>query len=286
MRYARWTPGVLYILLVLLGCLAARAALAVAPPYDGRPGVTAGQECVNPKDGAVMVWVPAGLFLMGSLETDPDASEDEMPQRAVTLDGYWIYKHQITSGQFSAFCAATQYVRPRKPHWYRETDRQPVLCISWSDAAAYARWAGTSLPTEAQWEKAARGTDGRTYPWGNTWDLANCLPCYDATRDRLIWWVNGPPDVGSVPAGASPYGCLDMVGTLWEYCQDRYDPNYYALAPSRNPPGSATGAQHVIRGGCGLMLYGVSRQFRGATRNANSFGQYVGFRCVVRPERP
>ena len=131
------------------------------------------------------------------------------------------------------------------------------------------------LPTEAQWEKAARGTDGRVYPWGDAWDPTKCVNATDSTHP-----------VGSITAGASPYGALDMAGNVWEWCADWSDPAYYSSAPTHTPPGSATGSGRVLRGGSWL---GGERDCRGAIRDFYSpDGRYydVGFRCVVSSLRP
>jgi formylglycine-generating enzyme required for sulfatase activity len=116
--------------------------------------------------------------------------------------------------------------------------------VSWDGAAAYAQWAGASLPTEAQWEKAARGTDGRVYPWGNAWDASKAQCSKEKWGDAKT-----PAAVGSFLTGASPFGCLDMAGNVWEWCADWYDAGYYKTASAKNPTGPATGTSRVLRGG-------------------------------------
>ena len=133
-----------------------------------------GLERVNPKDGATMVWIPSGAFLMGS-----DSGEDnEKPQHTVELDNYWMYKYPVTVKQYRKFCndPKTKSMMPPWPEWDPawKKDDHPIVNVTWFDAGAYCQWAGVSLPTEAQWEKAARGTDGRIYPWGNEWDKDKC----------------------------------------------------------------------------------------------------------------
>jgi len=128
---------------------------------------------VNPRDGAEMVYVPAGEFLMGSKEGEGDS--DEHPQHKVYLDGFWIYKTEVTVGQYRKFCQATGWQMPSDPGW-KGHDDYPMVYVNWDDdATAYAQWAGAALPSEAQWEKAARGPDGRVYPWGNDWDAGKCV---------------------------------------------------------------------------------------------------------------
>ena len=130
-----------------------------------QPVTTVVQTRINPKDGAEMVFVPAGEFIMGS-----DFDTDERPPHAVMLDGYWIYKTEVTLGAYRKYCQQTGHATPPETGWLQD-DTHPVVFVSWEDAAAYAKWAGGALPSEAQWEKAARGTDSRIYPWGNEWDF-------------------------------------------------------------------------------------------------------------------
>jgi len=174
-------------------------------------GSTAGEENINPKDQAKIVWVPAGEFLMGSTENDNEACPDEKPQHLVYLDGYWIYKMEVTVAQYRKFCEATGRSMPKAPNW-GWLDTHPIVNISWDDANAYALWAGASLPTEAEWEKAARGTDGRQYPWGNDWSTEKCIH-FSNSQGKTA-------PVGNNPAETSPFGCLDMAGNAWEWCAD------------------------------------------------------------------
>jgi formylglycine-generating enzyme required for sulfatase activity len=225
------------------------------------------QERTNHKDGAVMIFIPKGEFLMGSNDYD-----DEKPPHRVTLDDYWIYKFPVTVAQYRRFCQATGRQEPLPPNWGWQDDH-PIVNVSWNDATAYATWAGVRLPTEAEWEKAARGTDGRRYPWGNEWDASRCNN-----------WKTGPEQttpVGSYPQGVSPYGVHDMVGNVWEWCADWYGENYYRTAPSENPKGPGWGQYRVLRGG---SWYLNPRLVRVAFRDwlAPDFRNYiVGFRCVA-----
>lgn len=261
-------------------------------------------ESVNPQDGAAMVWVPAGKFRMGtSLGDDLRAAarrrdwrevrdvawsglrgksnSDESPSHTVYLDGYWIYKYEVTVAQYREFCRATKRKMPPMPRWgWRDND--PITNVAWNDATAYAAWAGASLPTEAQWEKAARGPDGRLYPWGNAWDRTKCR------NSPGLGPVVSPSPVGSYPADTSPYGAQDMAGNVLEWCADWYDENYYRHAPYRNPAGPKKGISRVLRGGC---WYGGSPDyyFRCAARPRNnpiSWGGNSGFRCVVASPGP
>ena len=205
------------------------------PSTDIKPGTKIGDVAINSKDGAEMVWVPGGDFLMGSsdeeiaalLKDNPGWKREwfdkDKPQHKVYLDGYWVYKCEVTVAQYRNFCSETGRTMPEEPQWGRKDDH-PIVKVTWKNAADYAEWAGASLPTEAQWEKAARGTDGRTYPWGNEWDAAKC--------SHRGW---GTEPAGSNPAGASPYGCLNMAGNVWEWCADRYLGSYYAQSQVNDP---------------------------------------------------
>jgi len=197
------------------------------------------------------VLIPAGEFLMGSdRERFPEANDDELPQHRVYLDAYYISRVPVTNEQYAAFVTATGYDPPfdggygygwengRPPE---DKDDHPVVDVSWKDALAFCRWANVCLPTEAQWEKAARGVDGYVYPWGN--DIPTNEHCsFDMN-------VSGATPVGAYPQGASPFGVLDMAGNVWEWVADWYGSDYYARSPQWNPTGPTDGEQRVLRGG-------------------------------------
>jgi formylglycine-generating enzyme required for sulfatase activity len=228
---------------------------------------------VNPENGMEMVYVPAGKFLMGSPEGDKDALPNECPQRRVYLDGYWIDRNLVTVAQYRKFCQATGREMPPAPSWGWKEDH-PIVNVTWDDAAAYAAWAGKRLPTEAEWEKAARGTDGRQYPWGNEWDPSMCA-------NSVGHSLSGTQPVGSYLLGASPYGALDMAGNVYEWCADWYDEKYYQSAPARNPTGPASGTLRVLRGGA--WIGDGPRSFRCAYRIGPCpacWDLIGGFRCA------
>ncbi len=241
---------------------------------------------VNRIDGAELVWIPAGPFLRGSPKGK--GAGDERPQKRITLDGYWIYKYPVTLTNYLAFCAATG--RSHEPSWcqtfHAEMDGDDgtyPATVNWFEAAAYAAWAGAALPSEAQWEKAARGTDEREYPWGNAWDPAKAVGLERTTYQ----FQSGLMPVGSSPAGASPYGVEDMAGNCWEWVADWYAHDYYRKSPGRNPAGPQAGTHKVLRGGYALA---DERYSRTAARMVHppqvSDWTPVGFRCVIPAVRP
>ncbi|MGQ3685876.1 MAG: SUMF1/EgtB/PvdO family nonheme iron enzyme [Candidatus Loosdrechtia sp.] len=237
-----------------------------------------------------MVLVPAGKFLMGSGEGE--FIPEESPQHEVYLDAYYIDKCEVTNAQYWEFL---QYIEktsdhskcfpgepknknhtPGTPHtaWdypYYDYPDYPVTRIDWYDAYAYAAWAGKRLPTEAEWEKAARGTDGRRFPWGNVWDTKFCNV-----------GENAPLSVGSFESGKSVYGCLDMSGSVSEWCNDWYHAEYFHNSHSVNPKGpeistgvriikgSSLFAPYVYKMRCAVRMFGKPEE-----RNKS-----IGFRCV------
>ena len=249
-----------------------------------------GSAAINPKDGAEMVWVSAGEFTMGSTaeqivearsggSTKAEWFEGEQPQRKVYLDGYWIYRNEVTVAQYQKFCLETGRKMPTAPSWGWNSN-YPIENVDWQDAGDYAKWAGGKLPTEAQWEKAARGTDGRIFPWGNEFDAWGCNNGY--TDPKATPGQDRTEPVGSYPADASPYGCMDMAGNVCEWCADWYAGDYYKSAPTRNPTGPSDGERRVVRGGS----WGVHAiaYFRCAKRfGIGPTDPCGGFRCVRTP---
>jgi len=248
-------------------------------------------ETINtPKDGAVMVYVPAGEFLMGTSDADIEyykeifplrdiaRFDNERPQRTVFVDAFYIDKFEVTNQQYKKFLTETGY----EPKHYLDyspynTPNFPAAVLEWEDAVAYAEWAGKRLPTEAEWEKAARGTDGRIWPWGNEWDGTK-LSGNDGTGMRDGYKETAP--VGQFPQGASPYGAHDMAGNLWEWVADWYDENYYHTAPTKvNPKGPETGDGHVLKGGGWAENLDFTRC---ANRLGGNPGSLLrGFRCAM-----
>ena len=212
-----------------------------------------------------MVFVPAGEFIMGS----DDGNEDERPAHTVFLDGFWIDKYEVTNAEYKGFVDATG--QPPPHHWEGGTYPEgkgdhPVVWVSWHDAQAYCQWAGKRLPMEAEWEKAARGTDGRKWPWGNSFDTSKCNS--GGSGDTV--------PVGSYPAGASPYGAQDMAGNAWEWTAD-----WYEAYPGSGYISSRFGQKNkVMRGGSwfdGPALVRCSARNSAAPKFSFST---IGFRCA------
>ena len=225
---------------------------------------------VSDVDGMLQVYVPAGEFEMGY----KDGHRDEQPVHTVYLDAFWIDQTEVTNVMYAKCVAAGSCNEPRGDD-YADTNYSdhPVVFVSWYDADSYCTWAGRELPGEAQWEKAARGTDGRIYPWGN--DSPNCyLAQYSECTGTTI-------AVGSLEAGGSPYGALDMAGNVWEWVADSYDNDYYSASAKDNPENSSVAGPKVLRGGSWNIFENdvgsVDRKWYSPDVSAN----YIGFRCLT-----
>jgi len=219
-----------------------------------------------------MVYVPAGAFEMGS-----EKNADEQPIHTVEIDAFWLDKTEVTNAQYQTcvtadVCGQSAYTDNLD---FNDAE-QPVVGISWFDAVDYCNWVGGRLPTEAEWEYAARGSNNLAYPWGNAWEenMANCEE--KACRDGFA--VSAP--VGEFPRGASWVGALDMSGNVWEWVTDWYDAQYYARSPDSNPKGPTDGTYRVLRGG---SWQDVADLMSGSARgwdNPRIWGLDRGFRCV------
>lgn len=239
----------------------------------------AGDSWTRPADGMVMVFVPAGEFEMGSTGDDPCAHLDEMPLHTVHLDGYWIDQTPVTNAQYQA-CVEAGVCAPVTTCGWGESgygdpakEDHPVTCVDFYSAQTYCQWIDGELPTEAQWEKAARGTDVRRYPWGDEFDLGLCNSGESGLQDTT------PVRFYSL-AGDSPFGVSDMSGNVWEWVTDWYDLEYYGRSPKRNPTGPFSGERRGLRGG---SWYGDACNARTSYRYydlSSGRGPGVGFRCV------
>jgi serine/threonine-protein kinase len=268
-----WGWGVIALVAILaIGGAIFLAIQGGKPPPSAPPGT---------------VYVPLGEFIMGSDEGE----SDEQPVHTVYLDAFHIDRTEVTNAQYqkcveAGACQVPISCEGGEPT-YGDVSKadHAVICVNWNDARAYCAWAGKRLPTEAEWEKVARGTDGRTYPWGNTSDGSRLNFC---DRNCQFDWKDSNADddyaqtapVGSYPQGASPYGALDMAGNVWEWVADWYDSGYYSQSPARNPPGPDSGEYRVLRGGSWLNGAADVRSaarfwFVPAARYLD-----VGFRCA------
>ena len=246
-----------------------------------------------------MVRIPAGTFLMGSdRKVDRNAYPAEFPQRKVYLDAYEIDKYEVTTVQFLKFVLASN--RDPLIDWqydggnFQETmANHPVMHVSWFDADAYCKWAGKRLPTSAEWEKAARGEDGRIFPWGNEpagLSRANFgrTGLSGPVRDRPERLLLYPPiiSVDKYENGASPYGVFQMAGNVAELTADWYDPNYYKKAPDRNPKGPEKGTQRAFRGGGWIDSTTTVRPAQRNGTEPNTKMNWLGFRCARDVKEP
>ena len=182
--------------------------------------------------------VPAGPFWMGCSSSDSSCADEEKPGREVSLSAYSIERTEVTVGQYSAYVADGRCGAPDaggdSHNWGRSgREPHPVNGVSWNDAAAYCAWLGRRLPTEAEWEKAARGTDGRVYPWGNA--ATSCARAVMGSGKRIGCGKGTTAPVGSKRSGASPYGALGMAGNVWEWTAGWYDKGAYGSEPRPNP---------------------------------------------------
>lgn len=216
-----------------------------------------------------MVIVPAGWFVMGQ----DDQRRSNRPQREVYLDAFAIDRTEVTVAAFAEFIAANGYQTVRwEPSLSKVQPDRPVVNLLWKEANAYCGWAGKRLPTEAEWEKAARGTDARRYPWGNTWD-----PGRTNTAES---GHGGLQPAGSFPLGASPYGALDMAGNAAEWVNDYFDFAYYTYAPDHNPTGPEQVLDHGLRGGSWASPHTHAQTFFRDSSHSARPNPRVGFRCA------
>ena len=232
------------------------ALIAIALVGVATSGGKMSQGASAPEPPPRMVYVPAGEFIMGSEIGD----DDERPQRLVHVDAFFIDKYEVSNAEFKKF---------KPPHGFKPgEENHAVMNATWEEADAYAKWIGKRLPTEAEWEKAARGTDGRMFPWGNRYDITMA-----ALREG--------DRVDTAPAGVSPYGCYNMAGNVWEWVSDWYKPY-----PGNTIPSPAYGEKYrVIRGGadfCDRSFQRCAHRYYVDPKTTIS-GYAIGFRCAKTP---
>jgi formylglycine-generating enzyme required for sulfatase activity len=273
-RRCRWlwalSAAVLALLAVGCGSLGGpQAAVAPAAPIE----VDVISSTTRTRDDMVMVYVPAGTFTMGRVL----GPEDQLPAHEVTLDAFWIDQTEVTNAQYGRCVAADEC---EKAEFTRKRDfngdAYPVVGVSWFDATAYCAWVGGRLPTEAEWEYAARGPENLLYPWGDEpqEDYANC------SQDDCADGFEFTAPVGSFPQGVNWVGAVDMAGNVWEWVNDWYRAGYYGVSPNENPPGPSTGGAKVLRGGAWDYNWA---NLRATSRQVGSRGYrniYFGFRCA------
>lgn len=269
-----------WIIFVSFLCLIAIVAIRVTNPKDPEEGVVAQKVKVSgdPKENP-MILIPAGEFVMGSEE----GGFDEKPARRVYVDAFEVNQYEITQFAYAEFVRATGHRSPLSRYLKNiesfNDQNQPVVYVTWEDAGAFCRWRGGRLPTEAEWEKAAKGADASAWPWGSEPKptFANFLGADDQSHYTSV--------VGSFEQDKSPYKVYDMAGNVREWVQDWYDEHYYRHAPNRNPNGPDQGDMKALRGGS----WNDSAVSGRTSSRMKMFPDYrdttVGFRCARSADR-
>ena len=271
-----------------LGLMTGMASLGAADPQSSKGGQAVSPvEIGRSLDSAPMVLIPAGPFTMGS----NDGLPNERPEHTVMLDSYYIDQYEVTLGFYRKFLESGKRESPST--WDSEAEAaigdRPAIGMRWESASAYCQWAGKRLPTEAEWEKAARGTDGRRYPWGDM------QPFVDIANYNRGMWVSEAVTLVAVTSGLdgmsvrhglkeggrSPFGLSHMAGNVAEWVADWYERDYYYKSPRKNPPGPTTGEKHVLRGGSWADLPSALRVTARFSAEPDFEDRTIGFRCAM-----
>ncbi len=254
--------------------------LIIALMLSGAPlAATAAEEALIEKDPVEMVIIPAGPFIRGS--APGEGRLDEQPRRKIYLNAFAIDKYEVSNAHYMKFLDETLHKPPLNVFAERPFNKEegiadlPVVQVTWHDAVDYCFWAGKRLPTEAEWEKAARGTDGRLYPWGEgspTAQRANFEKDWDGKKTFV--------EVTALPEGQSSFGIFNLAGNVREWVQDWYDSEYYSTSPDKNPKGPDNGILKVLRGGSWRSF---DTDLRANSRGKGGFAlktHGIGFRCA------
>ena len=259
--------------IMITAALSKKIEPTLTPTLSKKNHIIYGSKLISDIDAMMLVYVPAGEFTMGS----EDGSDDEKPIHTVYVDAFWIDQTEVTNMQYKLCVDERICALPTDPTRIDEVAyaNHPVVYVSWENARTYCEWAGRRLPTEAEWEKTARGTDGRTYPWGDQGDCecANFWDCPEFETTSPVGFYG--------EKGISPYGAYDMAGNVWEWVSDWYDAQYYQEAPRRNPTGPTSGIYHVWRGGSWNCNQTSARSAGRGNYNPDYWRDLIGFRCAV-----
>ena len=244
-------------------------------------------DVISPKDGAPLVFIPAGTVPMGVPQGARDGGIDERPNHTVYVDGFYMDKYEVTNGRYLQFVTETGHRSPLHPTdptknlWQgnmmpESITNLPVINVDWYDAEAYCQWAGRRLPTEAEWEKAAKGSNDWRFPWGDV------EPTNEHLNFGQVWRGEATlVQVGIYEKGKSPYGVYDVAGNVWEWVADWYDPDYYQKSPDRNPKGPITGVDKAIRSSGWQVETPQVRIFTRIKSKPTDRNHSTGFRCAM-----